>query len=125
MSGTNREWDSCDGWVFAAIGGYGRPCTLVELISAADRINHAILLEDELESALGKLAGAGLIRVFEGWTFELTDDGTTVWSGSGDLTAHLLAVQARLSDFEPGATLVRLPRGLLDSALVEYRTMCR
>lgn len=117
------EWVFADVWVFAAIGGYGRPCTLVELISAADAINHAILLDDELESALGKLAGAGLLRAFEDWTFELTDDGVTVWSDLGrDLWAHLKSVQARLTDFEPGRTVVKLPRGLMEAALDEYRS---
>lgn len=122
MRTTNREWVFVDVWVFAAIGGYARPCTLVELISAADAINSVIPRDDELESALGKLTGAGLVRVFEGWTFELTDDGTTVWAGSGsDLSAHLRAVQARFTDFEPGATVVQLPRGALDAAVAEYR----
>ncbi|RZI84999.1 MAG: hypothetical protein EOO67_16265 [Microbacterium sp.] len=117
------EWEFVDVWVFAAIGGYGRPCTLVEMISSADMINHAILLEDELTSALGKLAGAGLLRVFEDWTFELTDDGTTVWTSEvRDLTAHLKTVQARFDDFEPGTTVVKLPRGLMAAAVEEYRS---
>lgn len=116
------DWEFADVWVFASIGGYGRPCTLVELISAADRINHVVPLDHELESALGKLTGAGLVRVFEDWSFELTDEGTTVWSSEGrDLPAHLRSVQARFDDFEPGRTLVRLPRGLMDAAVEEYR----
>lgn len=117
------DWEFTDVWVFAAVGGYGRPCTLVELISAADLINHAIPLEDELTSALGKLTSAGLLRVFEDWTFELTDEGTTVWTSEvRDLQAHLKSVQARFADFEPGRTVVRLPRGLMETAVEEDRS---
>ena len=123
MSGSTGAWVFADVWVLAAIGGYGRPCTLVELVAAADRINDALVTDDELEAALGKLAGAGLVRVFEGWTFELTDDGTVVWSGTGgDLAAHLTVVQAQLSNFEPGRTVVKLPRGALDAAVEQYRS---
>lgn len=123
MSGSTGAWVFADVWVLAAIGGYGRPCTLVELVAAADRINDALVSDDELEAALGKLTGAGLVRVFEGWTFELTDDGTVVWSGTGgDLAAHLTVVQAQLSNFEPGRTVVKLPRGALDAAVEQYRS---
>lgn len=119
----NRTWDFADAWVLAAIGGYRRPCTLADLVAAADRINHAILLETELEDALGKLAGAGLVRVFEDWTFEVTDDGATVTSSeTRDLQEHLRVLAARLADFEPGTTRVKLARGLMAAAVEEYRS---
>ena len=118
-----RPWDFADAWVLAAIGGYRRPCTLADLIAAADMINHAILLETELEDALGRLTGAGLVRVFEDWTFEVTDDGATVTSSeTRDLQAHLRMLQARLDDFEPGTTRVKLSRGLMAAAVEEYQS---
>ena len=105
-------WVFADTWVLAAIGVYQRPCTLLEVIGAADWINHAVLLEDEVESALGKLAGAGLVRVYEEWTFDLTDEGASLWSeGAGDLQGRLEVIDAQLSAFEPGTSLVKLPRG--------------
>ena len=115
-------WVFADTWVLAAIGVYQRPCTLLEVIGAADWINHAVLLEDEVESALGKLAGAGLVRVYEEWTFELTDEGASLWSeGAGDLQGQLELIDAQLSAFEPGTSLVKLPRGFMEQALQEYR----
>ena len=116
-------WVFADTWVLAAIGVYQRPCTLLEVIGAADWINHAVLLEDEVESALGKLAGAGLVRVYEQWTFELTDEGASLWSeGAGDLQGQLELIDAQLSAFEPGRGSVKLPRGVMEQALADYRS---
>ena len=117
------SWAFADTWLLAAIGVYQRPCTLVEVIGAADWINHAVLLEDEVESALGKLTGAGLVRIYEGWTFELTDEGASLWSeGVRDLQGQLELIEAQLSAFEPGTRPVKLPRGVMAQALEEYRT---
>jgi hypothetical protein len=119
---TNAAWTFADTWLLAAIGVYQRPCTLLEVIGAADWINHAVLLEDEVESALGKLAGAGLVRVYEEWTFELTDEGASLWSeGARDLQGQLELIDAQLSAFEPGRATVKLPRGVMGQALEDYR----
>jgi hypothetical protein len=116
-------WVFADTWLLAAIGVYQRPCTLVEVIGAADWINHAVLLEDEVESALGKLTGAGLVRIYEEWTFELTDEGASLFSeGARDLQAHLEVIETQLLAFEPGRAVVKLPRGVMDQALEEYRS---
>lgn len=118
----SSSWVFSDAWVFAAIGVYHRQCTLTELVAAGDWMNHAILLETELEEALGRLAGAGLVRVFEDWTFELTDDGTSLWtSGTRDLTQQLDLVLEQLAGTEPGRLVVRLPRGALAQAVAEYQ----
>ena len=109
--------------MLAAIGVYQRPCTLVEMIGAADWVNHAVLLEDEVESALGKLTGAGLVRIYEEWTFELTDEGASLWSeGARDLQSQLEPIEAQLSAFEPGRGSVKLPRGVMEQALSDYRS---
>ncbi|MET3961009.1 hypothetical protein ABIE44_000943 [Marmoricola sp. OAE513] len=122
MSRATTGWDFADAWVFASIAGHHRPCTLTELIGAADWMNHAILLEAELEGALGKLAGAGLVRVFEDWTFELTDDGISLWtSGTRDMAKQLELVQTQLADLEPVHVEVRLPRGVFARAVIEYQ----
>ena len=122
MAERDSPWVFADAWVLAAIGGYARPCSLPEVIGAADWINHAILLAAEVEPALGKLAHAGLVRVLEDWTFELTDEGLEVWSeGSGhDLLGRVVALQEQLSAFEPGRTRIRLPQGALDRAVEDY-----
>jgi len=116
------EWEFTDAWVFAAIAVYDRPCSLVELIGSADWINHAVLLQDELESALGKLAASELVRVYEDWTFEVTDDGASLWSGGvRDLQSQLQVVLDRLALIEPVRTTVRVPGGVMAAALEEYR----
>src|SRR4051794_4045417 len=102
MADSQRGWDFADVWLLAAIGVYARPCTLSEVVASADWINHAILLESEVEEGLGRLLGAGLVRVLEEWRFELTDEGTELWSsGAGDLHQHLASVESQLSAFDP------------------------
>jgi hypothetical protein len=121
MGALRTDWAFADAWVLAAIGIFERPCSLLELIAAADVINHGLLVEAELEDALGKLTGSGLVRVFEGLTFELTDDGMSLWSqGARDLQGQLLRVKDQLSDFEPVTTRVKLPKGAFDEALAAY-----
>ncbi len=116
-------WEYADAWVLAAIGVYQRPCTLLEVIGAAEWVNHAVPLEEEIASALGKLTGAGLVRIYEEWTFELTDEGASVWAeGAGDLQGQLQLIEAQLSAFEPGRGLVKLPRGAMEQALAEHRS---
>jgi len=116
-------WVFADTWVLAAIGVYQRPCTLLEVIGAADWINHAVLLEDEVESALGRLTGAGLVRIYEEWTFELTDEGASLWSaGAQDLQGQLQLIEAQLAAFEPGRGVVKLPRGVMEQTLADYRS---
>ena len=119
----SEGWVYADAWVLAAIGVYQRPCTLLEVIGAADRINDAVPLQDEVESALGKLTGAGLLRIYEEWTFELTDEGASLWSeGARELQSQLEPIEAQLSAFEPGRGSVKLPRGVMERALAGYRS---
>jgi hypothetical protein len=120
MDEPGTDWNFADGWVFAAIASNRARCSLADLIASADWINHAILNGRELEDALGRLTGAGLVRVFEDWTFELTDDGTTLWPGGRDPLAAVEALLPALSDFEAGRTKVRLPRGAMAAAVENY-----
>ena len=123
VTGSDHEWAFADVWLLAAIGVYGRPCSLTEVIASADWINHAILLESEVETALGRLVGAGLVRVLDEWRLELTDEGTELWSGGagGDLHKHLDSVASQLAAFEPGATRVALPAGSMRRAIDDYQ----
>lgn len=119
-------WAFADVWVLAAIGVHRRRCSLVELIAAADWINHAVVLEDEFDSALGKLVGSGLVRVFDDWTFELTDDGTSLWAEDvRDVAGQLRYAEAGLSGLEPKRALVKLPHGAMNRAQAEYRNSRR
>jgi hypothetical protein len=105
-------WEFADTWVLASIGVYQRRCTLVELIAAGDWMNHAILTAHELDSALGKLAGSGLVRVFDDWTFELTDEGTDLFSAEHrSIEKQLGLIEAELATRTPELAPVRLPPG--------------
>ena len=61
--GEPLQWLWSDAWVLAAImmtqqeGG----SSLTDVVAAADAINHAILMDNEVESAVRKLLGAELI----------------------------------------------------------------
>jgi hypothetical protein len=120
---THREgWVFADTWVLASIGVYQRRCTLVELIAAGDWMNHAILETDELDSALGKLVGADLVRVFEDWTFELTDEGTSLFAAENrSIQTQLDLIEAELATRTPEPSPVRLPPGAVAKAVAEYQ----
>jgi hypothetical protein len=77
MNATDDTWVFADAWVLTAIGIAGAPCDLPRLIAVADGINHAILVNDEIEAALSKLSGTGLLRVNDDWTFALTETGAS------------------------------------------------
>jgi hypothetical protein len=115
-------WVFADTWVLASIGVYERRCTLVELIAAGDWMNHAILEADELEAALGKLAGSGLVRVFDDWTFELTDEGTSLFAAEHrSIQTQLDLIEADLATRTPVPAPVRLPKGAVAEAVGEYQ----
>jgi hypothetical protein len=115
-------WQIGDARVLAAIGVYQRQCSLAELLAAAERIADTLPSGDEIGEALGRLAGAGLARVFEDWTFDLTDEGSSLFlSGPHTSKAGLVALLGELEAFEPGRARVALPRGAMDRAVAEYR----
>jgi len=115
-------WEPADGWVLASIGVYQRRCSLLEVIAAGDWMNHAVLEEREVAGALTRLVGAGLVRIFEDWTFELTDDGASMFSAElRSIQQQLEVIDTALSGMEPIRAKIVLPRGLMDQALAEYR----
>lgn len=72
-------WAWSDAWVLAAImlTGMDDGATLADVVAAADAINHAILTEDEVQSAVRRLLGAGLITTSRR-RFSLTDSGRSL-----------------------------------------------
>jgi hypothetical protein len=115
-------WEFCDTWVLASIGVYERRCSLVELIAAGDWMNHAILEPRELDSALGKLTGAELVRVFDDWTFELTDEGTSLFAAEHrSIQTQLDLIEKELATRTPEPARVELPRSVFAEALAAYQ----
>lgn len=115
------QWDTCtvadspgwswsDAWVLAAImmvdKDDGSPLT--DVAAAADAVNHAILMESELEPAVRKLLGAGLIGTRER-RFFLTVTGRAMQAakrgGLFGLVGHLLRALQRLPVAEQPWTL--------------------
>lgn len=119
---TPSGWVFADAWVLAAIGVYQRRCSLLEMVASADWMNHAVLEEQEVNEALTKLVGAGMVRIYDDWTFELTDDGASVFSADvRSIEKQLGLIEASLADLEPGRAEVVLPTGVMAAALADYR----
>ena len=70
-----EAWDFADAWVLTSIGVSHQPCELVDVIAAADGINHAVLMDTELETAISRLAGSDLVAIGAGPSFQLTERG--------------------------------------------------
>ena len=95
------HWAWSDAWVLAAITitGSEGAASLTDVVAAADAVNHAIVLDTELEQAVGRLLGAGLIEVPKR-RFRLTDAGRAMAArcsgGMRQQVDHLLAMLRRL-----------------------------
>ncbi len=71
-------WTRSDAWFAAAVASCGGRASLKEVIGAGDAINHAIFMRSEIEQAVRRLAGAGLLEAQPGPTFELTQEGAAL-----------------------------------------------
>ncbi|MFC7548491.1 hypothetical protein [Plantactinospora sp. GCM10030261] len=86
------EWRWADAWIFVALviaSGAGRHrraassrrpegVRLADVLYTADHLNNAIPERAEVEAAVRRLAGAGLITVTDGW-FRVTPAGEHLW----------------------------------------------
>jgi hypothetical protein len=74
-------WDETDVWVLRAVAlGAVDLCALV---GNADYLGHAILLPEEVERTVGRLAASGLLTVTDGPGFALTLTGRAVTTPRG------------------------------------------
>jgi hypothetical protein len=114
-------WEPADAWVLASIGVFQRPCTLTEVVAAGDWMNHAVLTEPEVEGALTRLVGSGLVRVYEDWTLELTDEGASLFSAEvRSIQTQLDLIEDGLAGRDPEPARVRLPAGAFAAAVAAY-----
>ncbi|HEX5541670.1 MAG TPA: hypothetical protein VFX60_08910 [Micromonospora sp.] len=88
----DNGWLRADAWVFVSLviaGGAGRhrrsPSSrrpegvrLADVLTTADHLKDTIPARDELEAAVRRLIGAGLISVTDGW-FRVTPSGEQLW----------------------------------------------
>lgn len=52
----SASWELADAWFMTAVAISQQPCTLAEVVTAADAINHAILLDRQVDSLLSVLS---------------------------------------------------------------------
>ncbi|SDZ08294.1 hypothetical protein SAMN05444365_105232 [Micromonospora pattaloongensis] len=129
-------WRWADAWIFVSVviaGGAGRhrrsPSTrrpegirLADVLSTADHLNRAIPTRKDVEVAVRRLGGAGLISVSDGW-FQLTPAGETLWRTRprcGMSTVVDTVHSALLTRYEPGAAQWRLGDDEHGAAVQEY-----
>src|ERR1700754_1084321 len=85
-------WRRSDAWIFVAVvmangaGRHMRSATtrrpegvrLADVLSMADHLRQSLPGRREVEEAVRRLTGAGLITVADGW-FRVTPAGETLW----------------------------------------------
>ena len=88
----HEDWRRSDAWIFVAVvmaNGAGRHrravdsrrpegVRLADVLSMADHLNRALPARHEVEAAVRRLAGAGLVSVNDGW-FRVTAAGEHLW----------------------------------------------
>ncbi|MEU6075185.1 hypothetical protein [Micromonospora sp. NPDC047074] len=105
-------WRWTDAWIFVSVviaSGAGRHrraassrrpegVRLADVLSTADHLNQAIPERHEVETAVRRLLGSGLVSVTDGW-FRITDDGERLWRTrpSAGLATTVDTVQGALS----------------------------
>ncbi|GAA4361293.1 hypothetical protein [Angustibacter luteus] len=115
-------WRFADAWVLTAVTISQHPCDLVDLVAAADAVNHAIVTEAEVESSVGRLAAAGLLAIDGDDRFALTGEGAAlVGHRQGGLVGQVASVLQLLRAVTPGTSSWRLPPGAWSAATAQYR----
>lgn len=129
-------WRWSDAWIFVSLviasgaGRHRRSATtrrpegvrLADVLSTADHLNNSIPEREEVEGAVRRLAGAGLVSVSDGW-FRITPDGERLWRTrpSAGLATTVDTVQGVLSRrHTPGAADWSLDEDDHAAAVQEY-----
>ena len=105
-------WRRTDAWIFVSLviaSGAGRHrrsastrrpegVRLADVLSTADHLNQTIPERHEVETAVRRLVGAGLVSVSDGW-FRITPEGEQLWRTrpSAGLATTVDTVQGALS----------------------------
>jgi hypothetical protein len=120
------DWVFADAWVLTAIAVSPRPCSLTELVAAGDLLNHALLLDAEVDSALGKLLGSGLLKATTDVGFELTSEGAAlVGRRRGNLFSQVDSVLSLLGSLPASHEKFALPPGAMQRAVDAYHARSR
>ncbi|MFI7574231.1 hypothetical protein [Micromonospora sp. NPDC049497] len=129
-------WRWSDAWIFVSLviaSGAGRHrraassrrpegVRLADVLSTADHLNQAIPERHEVEHAVRRLVGAGLVSVSDGW-FRITPDGERLWRTrpNAGLATTVDTVQSALSRAHiPGSAEWHLDEEDHAAAVQEY-----
>jgi hypothetical protein len=129
-------WERSDAWLFVSVvigGGSGRhlrsPTTrrpegvpLAEVLATAEHLNQVIPEREELETAVQRLAGAGLITVTDGF-FRVLPRGEKLWRTrprTGISTAVDTILGALNKAQDPGSSSWSLTEQEYSAAVREY-----
>ena len=120
------DWAFADAWVLTSIAISDRPCSLAELVATADGINHAILLDAEVDGAVGKLLATGLLDVTPDLAFDLTPKGSAlVARRHGSLFTQVDSVLSLLDSVTARDQEFSLPPGAMQEAVDAYLARSR
>jgi hypothetical protein len=120
------DWAFADAWVLTAVAISQRPCSLTELVATADGINHAIPLDPEVDGAVGKLLGSGLLDVTPDLAFDLTPKGSAlVARRHGSLFTQVDSVLSLLASVTARDQEFSLPPGAMQEAVDVYLARSR
>ena len=113
------QWAWSDAWFLAAVPVTGT-AALTDVVAAADWINHAILSEDEVTTAVRRLLGAGLLAV-DRRQFGLTAAGRELATGlRGQLLAQVDDLLRRLGQLPVAESDWSLAPGELRDAVHQW-----
>jgi hypothetical protein len=117
------EWAKSDAWVAKAIARASAAdgAVLSQIIGEVDALNHLIVSRAEVEQAVRRLCGTGLL-VVEGKTFRLTADGEAVTGPvEGGLFSQVRGVLNRLERIPVLESEWKLDDDAYAAAVEEYR----
>jgi hypothetical protein len=120
-------WAWSDAWVLtAACICETDPVKLVQLIEAADYINHAILLDEEINDGLVRLSAAGFVRL-DGNDIAVTDQGRRLYEEASAAIHSVLkatdAVNRALNRLDLPSEIprtIQIPATVLRAAKEQY-----
>lgn len=135
------QWRRGDAWIFVSLvvaHGAGRhrraPATrrpegvrLADVLSTANHLGRSVPDRGDVEAAVRRLAGAGLISVTDGW-FRLTPAGEQLWRSrpQGGAASTVDVVHGVLSRrYVPGSADWRLSEADHAAAMLEYAARIR
>ncbi len=121
-----ETWTASDAWFVATLATVGRPASLRDIIGTGDAINHAIFTLQEVEQAVRRLVGSGLMQPPEGDEFRLTAEGEgLVAKRKGGLVGQVASVRDLLERVPVASETWTLDPLQLDAACRDYRRSLR